>query len=281
MADTHIEFPEPCQEDWDGMHPLGRARHCDSCDKPVHDLTQYTPEEADALIHGAGGPACLRAHIAADGRVITKPSPFGKLLTAAVAAPAIFIALAAVGAAADPTTGAISGSVKAGHTAPLSVTAVADGVVRTAPVATDGTYRLDQLPPGAYRLEFKVRNAVWWAVDQVAVRANYVTVRKADTPPPEPGRTGPLARVVAGDVAVMGAPPIPPRRPPPVMVSLVTAGIPMLARPPVAPSPPVASASATMGKPAPPTEEVVVSMGRIPRLNREVPQATPLAIRSD
>ncbi len=274
MADTHIEFPEPCQEDWDAMHPLGRARHCDSCDKPVHDLTQYTPEEAEGLLNGAGGPACLRAHITGDGRVITKPSPFGKLLTAAVAAPAIFIALAAAGAAADPTTGAISGSVRAGHTAPLSVTAVAEGVRRTAPVAADGAYRLDQLPPGSYRLEFKVRNAVWWAVDRVAVRANFVTVRKGDMPPLSPPQPAPLPRVLTGDVAVMGPPPpIPVRRPPPVMVPLVTAGVPMPTRPPVAPNPPAAS--------APPTEEVIVGMGRIPRLNREVPLAIRPANGSD
>ena len=249
MADTHIEFPEPCLEDWNAMHPLGRARRCDSCDAPVHDLTQYTPEEADALLAGAGGPACLRAHIAADGRVLTRPSRVGKLLTAAVAAPAIFIALAATGAAADPTTGAISGSVKAVRSAPLTVTAIAAGVRRSAPVAGDGAYRLDQLPPGAYRLEFTVRKAVWWAVDRVAVRANYVTVRKADMPPP----------------------PRPPRLvlfDPPVMV---TAGIPVAVPPPPPPSPPAASA----------IETIIVTAGRVAPPARQTSVGAATSRRSD
>jgi hypothetical protein len=228
MTDTHIEFPEPCHEDWDRMHPAGRARHCDSCDKPVHDLRNYTPEEADTLLTGAGGPACLRAHIMADGRVQTRPSRFGKILTAA-AAPAIFIALAASGVAADPTSGAISGTVKAAHAAPMTVTAVAAGVSKSVQVASNGTYRLDQLPPGAYRLEFKVRKAVWWAVDGVAVRANYVTVRNAVPPlvPPPP-----LVGSIPLPVMVTGGLPIPvPQPPPPVTAetsysgeAIVTAG---------------------------------------------------------
>ena len=219
MADTHIAFPEPCQEDWDSMHPLGRARHCDSCDKPVHDRTQYTPEEADALIQGAGGPACLRAHIAADGRVLTKPSRSGKILTAAVAAPAMFIALAAFGAAAEPATGSISGTVRVAHATPVTVTAVAGGVRRSAEVAANGAYRLDQLPPGSYRLEFAVRKAVWWSVDRVAVRANYVTVRRADLPPP----------------------PQPPHFVEVPLPPTVTAGAPMPVPAPVTPAPQVAA----------------------------------------
>ena len=207
MTDTHIEFPEPCHEDWDAMHPLGRARHCDNCDKPVHDLTQYTPEEADAVIQGAGGPACLRAQIAADGRVLTKPSRMGKLLMAAVVAPAIYIALAAAGAAADPTTGAISGTLTVAHATPVTVTAVAGGVRRSAEVGANGAYRLDQLPPGSYRLEFTIRKAVWWAVDRVAVRANFVTVRKADMPPPGPPHLIAVSPMTTAGIVAMGPPP--------------------------------------------------------------------------
>jgi hypothetical protein len=248
MADTHIEFPEPCHEDWEQMHPQGRARHCDSCDKPVHDLRNYTPEEADTLLTGAGGPACLRAHILADGRVLTKPSAVGRFLTAAIAAPAIFIALAASGAAADPNAGAISGTVKAAHAAPITVTAVAAGVSKSTQVASNGTYRLEQLPPGAYRLEFKVRKAVWWAVDGVAVRANYVTVRNAAAPPMPPPLV--LRRV-----------------PPP---TYVTAGVPML---PPQPAPPPAVEPPFMG-------DVVVTAGKIAQ-PRRAPTPVPAEARGE
>jgi len=130
-----------------------------------------------------------------------------------------------------------------GRTAPLSVTAVADGLRRTAPVGADGAYRLDQLPPGTYRLEFKVRNAVWWAVDRVAVRANYVTVRKADMPTPQPPRLPPMPVFVTAGV------PVTPSQPPPA---------------------PVAAAPAE-----PPPEQVIVTAGRV---TMPAGQHTPVAI---
>jgi hypothetical protein len=124
MANTRILFPQPCNEDWDRMRPEGRARSCAACGKQVHDLSAYTPEEADLLLKGEGGPACVRATIQPDGRVATLPGRGGKFLMAAVATPALL--LAAGNASASDRTGAIAGSVAAPVDG-VRVTAVASG----------------------------------------------------------------------------------------------------------------------------------------------------------
>ena len=82
-----IEIPEPCGEDWTGMSPEARGRRCATCRTTVHELSRYTPEEAEALL--AAGAACVRAEVLADGRVATRPSRAGRVLLAAVAAPAL------------------------------------------------------------------------------------------------------------------------------------------------------------------------------------------------
>ena len=119
MADTEIWFAAPCHEDWEAMHADGhtdgRARLCDACDKKVHDLSHYTPEEADTLLLGDPEPACVRATILPDGSVATLPGRKGKLLMAAIVTPALLFATAS--AATSPRTGAIVGSVSAAGTA--------------------------------------------------------------------------------------------------------------------------------------------------------------------
>jgi hypothetical protein len=173
MPDTEIVFTEPCLEDWEAMRPEERRRHCDRCDKPVHDLVHYTPEEADALIFRPEGPACLRAQVMPDGRVITRPSRFGRILLAAVAAP--LIAAAPAVAAVDHKSGAIAGSVLAGDDV-VRVTASGPGVRRRIRIGADGAYRFERLRPGIYRLEFSSTRGNWTAED-VVVNANHVTAR--------------------------------------------------------------------------------------------------------
>lgn len=41
----HISMPEPCHEDWDGMTPAERGRHCAVCDKVVRDFTASSEAE--------------------------------------------------------------------------------------------------------------------------------------------------------------------------------------------------------------------------------------------
>ncbi|MEO9130416.1 MAG: carboxypeptidase-like regulatory domain-containing protein [Sphingomonas sp.] len=179
MADTEILFPEPCHEDWEQMHPDGRARLCDVCDKQVHDLSRYTPEEADILLLGSETPACIRVTILPDGRVATLPGRAGKVLMAAIATPALMFATA--GAATGPHTGAIVGSVSTAG-APVRVTVETGTLRRSTRVDNHGAYRFDGLPPGEYKLVFSAASARRWTISRVAVRASHVTVRNSYDP---------------------------------------------------------------------------------------------------
>jgi len=179
MANTEILFPEPCHEDWEAMQPDERGRHCAACDKKVHDLTNYTPEEAERRLRKGAAPACLRATILPDGRVATLPSRRGRFLIAAIGTPALM--LAAASATAGPQTGAIAGSVSTPE-ADVRVTAVAAGVRRSTIVSRAGVFRFDHLPPGTYTLVFSSANNRKWSIDKVAVRANRVVVRDSYDP---------------------------------------------------------------------------------------------------
>jgi hypothetical protein len=119
------------------------------------------------------------------GEVVTRPSRTGRRLTAAVAIPALFIALSALAgaaAAADPSMGAISGVLRIDNPAAVRVTAVAPGVRRSARVNESGQYRLVDLPPGTYRLLFSAPHAVKWSIDQVPVQPSLATVRDTHDP---------------------------------------------------------------------------------------------------
>ena len=182
-----IHFPQPCAENWNGMRTDGRTRFCDSCATPVHDLSQYTPEEAETLLVKAGGSACMRATITGDGRVVTRPSKIGRILTAAFAMPAMVASLAAAGAAnaadlTDSATGAIAGQVHAATAVGVRVSAQAPGVLRMAVADAGGGYSFDHLPPGTYRLSFSAPGGAQWSLDQVVVAPNAVTVRDTADP---------------------------------------------------------------------------------------------------
>jgi hypothetical protein len=86
-ADMRVEIPEPCSEDWAAMSAEARGRRCTKCRSTVHELSRYTPEEAEEML--AAGPACVRAEVLSDGRIATRPSRVGRVLLAAIAAPAM------------------------------------------------------------------------------------------------------------------------------------------------------------------------------------------------
>jgi hypothetical protein len=204
MSRQTILFPEPCHADWDRMKPEERGRFCESCRKPVHDLTQYTPEEADQLLTGSATPACVRASILPDGQVLTRPSLAGRMLTAAIVTPAIVAALAAPVKAGD-STGSILGLIQTPATS-VTVTITGQGVHRRIKSDAGGNFRADALPPGNYRLVFSAPRAKSWTLENVHVDAGNTTFsnsRDPRMPPPMP------IMVTAG----MPAPPPPPPKP--------------------------------------------------------------------
>ena len=77
-----LDVREPCTEDWSRMHGDERTRFCATCENDVHDLSQMTREEAEALLSRAEGKVCVRFYRRADGTVSTldcAPRRFEKL----------------------------------------------------------------------------------------------------------------------------------------------------------------------------------------------------------
>jgi len=204
MSQQTILFPEPCHEDWDRMKPEGRAKFCKSCSKPVHDLTQYTPEEAEHLLTGSETPACIRTSILPDGQVLTRPSLMGRILTAAVVTPVIFAALTS-SVMANPLTGSIVGSIQT-HAKSVTITAFGAGAHRRLKIDGSGTYHLDDLPPGSYRLVFSVPHAQTWVLDNVQVSAGSITLRNSRDP------QLPLPPPIMATAGMPALPPMPPSK---------------------------------------------------------------------
>ena len=57
-----ISIPEPCHEDWNGMHPVSGTteRHCDSCAKNVIDFTSFSDAQMHDYVRLNGNKMCGR-----------------------------------------------------------------------------------------------------------------------------------------------------------------------------------------------------------------------------
>lgn len=56
-----LSIPEPCHEDWDKMHPSGKGRFCDSCQKQVIDFSTMSDSEiAQFFKNPSTGSLCGR-----------------------------------------------------------------------------------------------------------------------------------------------------------------------------------------------------------------------------
>ena len=171
MRDLRVSFPRPCDEGWEAMAPAGRGRLCARCDKAVHDLSQYEPGEAEALLRRNPG-ACVRARIGADGAVALKPAQGGgaRRIAIAVAATAgLLTAGAPVLAKEDRPGGAIAGKI-----APFAfggrVTATGpDGRTFRAKVRSNGRFRIRGVPAGTYSLSVAPDCGETWTVENVVV----------------------------------------------------------------------------------------------------------------
>jgi hypothetical protein len=55
-----ISVPHPCSQDWQGMQPVEKGRHCLACRKSVVDFTQMTNQEVYLHLAQASGEVCGR-----------------------------------------------------------------------------------------------------------------------------------------------------------------------------------------------------------------------------
>lgn len=87
MRTSHLPIAAPCHEDWDAMNPVDRGRFCQSCTKKVHDLTEMTQDEAQALLRSrAGERICVRYAHDDQGRIRFRPAAIAAVAVAALAA---------------------------------------------------------------------------------------------------------------------------------------------------------------------------------------------------
>ncbi len=75
---SRIVIETPCNQDWGKMEGDERKRHCSSCKKFVHNLSEMSTEEALKLLD-AREPVCVRLFRRPDGTVLTKECTPGKV----------------------------------------------------------------------------------------------------------------------------------------------------------------------------------------------------------
>ena len=72
-----VVIPVPCHVDWNAMTPIdsdGRARFCESCERPVYDSASMTRDDLIDLIarHEGRQLPCLQLHRRPDGTIVTR-----------------------------------------------------------------------------------------------------------------------------------------------------------------------------------------------------------------
>lgn len=70
MKRIRINISNPCDEDWDKMHPVKGGRFCDLCSKKVTDFTGMTDKEIIRYLERNKGPICGRVLISQTQREI-------------------------------------------------------------------------------------------------------------------------------------------------------------------------------------------------------------------
>jgi hypothetical protein len=70
-----VQVAEPCNVLWDQMRGTDTARHCDRCNKTVHNLSEMSAADASALLAVRGSGLCVRFARRADGAVVTRDRP--------------------------------------------------------------------------------------------------------------------------------------------------------------------------------------------------------------
>jgi hypothetical protein len=172
MPDLRVSFPKPCDEAWEAMTPSGCDRVCARCDHVVHDLREYTFDEAEALMR-ANPNSCVRALIGSDGAVALKAGRGGskRRMVIAAAATASLLAGAPAYAREGRPSGAISGRVVfCTDYSTRAVATGADGRRFRARVHSDGRFRLKHLPAGTYTLTFETHGRQDQVLENVLVR---------------------------------------------------------------------------------------------------------------
>jgi hypothetical protein len=90
---------KPCGESWAAMNGGSRQRHCQLCDKHVHNFAAMTPREIEKLVLNSEGKLCARITRRYDGSLVTLEAQPRVSIAAKVAVSASLALSAAAGAA--------------------------------------------------------------------------------------------------------------------------------------------------------------------------------------
>jgi hypothetical protein len=186
MKDLLVNLPQPCSENWDEMAPDGCNRICARCTTTIHDLANYTLEEAEALL-SSPEPVCVRAQLGPDRTVALRPGGNGKLRRMVVAVSAsigvIAMSSAAIAAKTGPE-GIIAGVVYLADPETKVTAIAADGTRHEVTTDRKGRYRIKHLPVGTYELEFSWGETVWKGAQAVVRdgKITYVNTGNPDAP---------------------------------------------------------------------------------------------------
>lgn len=156
MPDLRVSFPGPCDEKWEAMAPTGWDRVCARCDHVVHDLAEYTIDEAEALLRANPG-SCVRAQIGKDGAVALKPGSWGRarrMVVAMAASTGLLTAATPALAKRDRPGGAIAGSADSYGVRTRITATGADGRTYRTRARSNGRYRIRHLPAGTYTVTY-------------------------------------------------------------------------------------------------------------------------------
>jgi hypothetical protein len=99
-----VAISTPCAESWDAMTGTARQRHCQSCNKHVHDFATMTPREIERTILASGGQLCARLTHRPDGSLVHRESIVAPSQLAAAALSVTLVLSSAAHAQSEPTS---------------------------------------------------------------------------------------------------------------------------------------------------------------------------------
>lgn len=110
----------PCSSDWDEMTGDARTRYCQQCDKTVHNFSQMSRAEIEALLSTTQGRLCARIERRADGTILTQDQSSLPVVMTRLRFRASKIAAAAMSAALSfSANAALAQASEAGDTAQI------------------------------------------------------------------------------------------------------------------------------------------------------------------
>jgi hypothetical protein len=117
-----LQIASPCPAAWDEMRGGAERRHCELCDKSVHDISEMDPDAAAELLERKG-PLCVRVRCSADGTVLHRARPetsAGRSRLQLLLTPTLLAAMAACKAPAEAELPlVVEGPPASGSAAPI------------------------------------------------------------------------------------------------------------------------------------------------------------------